>query len=494
MTDWRDFLSCERSLLIAPAGHGKTTAIAECLLQCPSDTCQLILTHTHAGLASLRTKLNLHHVSPKKYQLDTISGFAQRYVLSFLGSCSLPEESNKLYFSRVIERCTELMCSEVVQTIIMQSYAGVFVDEYQDCTIAQHNMIERLSKNLPLHILGDPLQGIFSFGSEELVDFDSNLSCYQKFETLTHPWRWHDINECLGETIYTIRTNLEKSLPISLSEINTKKSITICKISPNDDKFKTLASLIDSYTSESTLIIYPSYTDKFESGKSVLRGNLKDRITLKQRSDYKNQFLILDAIDSSTYYKCSKNIDKYVEDCQGEKEIKKISRLYDILKMLQINVVEINKWMDNKKNRLKNRRGANSKYSEILHKVMAKFEQQPNLINLYDVVNFIFKLPSIKSYHKILYDTTCRCFEISKTNNIRMYEAMKLYKNRLRHQGRKVQGRFIGTTLLTKGLEFDTVIIWDAHKFQDAKNFYVAISRACRKLIIMTETLTLHFN
>ena len=349
MTDWRDFLSCKRSLLIAPAGHGKTTAIAECLLQCPSDTCQLILTHTHAGLASLRTKLNLHQVSPKKYHLDTISGFAQRYVFGFLGSCSLPEESNKLYFSKVIERCTELLCSEVVQTIVMQSYAGVFVDEYQDCTVAQHNMIEILSKNLPLHILGDPLQGIFSFGSQELVDFDSDLSCYQKFETLTHPWRWHDINECLGETIYTIRTSLEKSLPISLSEINIKKSIAICNVSPNDDKFKTLASLIDSCTSESTLIIYPSYTDKLESGKSVLRGTLKDRITLKQRSDYKNQFLILDAIDSSTYYKCSKNIDKYVEDCQWGKKIKKISRLYDILKMLQINVVEINKWMDNKK-------------------------------------------------------------------------------------------------------------------------------------------------
>ena len=31
--DWTSFLNCERGLLIAPAGHGKTTAIADCLLQ-----------------------------------------------------------------------------------------------------------------------------------------------------------------------------------------------------------------------------------------------------------------------------------------------------------------------------------------------------------------------------------------------------------------------------------------------------------------------------
>lgn len=35
MIDWREFIKCKRGLLIAPAGHGKTTAIADCLLQCP---------------------------------------------------------------------------------------------------------------------------------------------------------------------------------------------------------------------------------------------------------------------------------------------------------------------------------------------------------------------------------------------------------------------------------------------------------------------------
>ena len=73
-----------------------------------------------------------------------------------------------------------------------------------------------------------------------------------------------------------------------------------------------------------------------------------------------------------------------------------------------------------------------------------------------------------------------------------MFEAMKMFKNRVRHQGRKIEGKCFGTTLLTKGLEFDTVIVYDANKFEDSKNFYVAISRACKKLVIITESLSLN--
>lgn len=75
-----------------------------------------------------------------------------------------------------------------------------------------------------------------------------------------------------------------------------------------------------------------------------------------------------------------------------------------------------------------------------------------------------------------------------------MFETIKLTKSRIRHQGRKIQRRIIGTTLLTKGLEFDIVLIWNAHKFEDAKNYYVANSRACKKLILLTNNNTIQFN
>ena len=73
------------------------------------------------------------------------------------------------------------------------------------------------------------------------------------------------------------------------------------------------------------------------------------------------------------------------------------------------------------------------------------------------------------------------------------YAQMVLQKNKIRQVGRKVCGRCLGTTLLTKGLEFDVVIIFDAHLF-DKKNFYVAISRACKKLVVFSRTEKLHFD
>lgn len=53
--------------------------------------------------------------------------------------------------------------------------------------------------------------------------------------------------------------------------------------------------------------------------------------------------------------------------------------------------------------------------------------------------------------------------------------------------GRKIEGRYIGTTLLTKGLEFDTVVILGADLIPDKRNFYVGISRACKDLYLITE-------
>lgn len=46
--------------------------------------------------------------------------------------------------------------------MLKATYAGVVVDEYQDCIQAQHEIILAMSRHLPIRVLGDPMQGIFS--------------------------------------------------------------------------------------------------------------------------------------------------------------------------------------------------------------------------------------------------------------------------------------------------------------------------------------------
>lgn len=492
MTNWEEFLNCNRGLLIAPAGHGKTTAIADCVLRCPDNKCQLVLTHTHAGIASLKSKFRKKNIPSRKYQLETITGFAQRYVLSILGSSALPSEEDKEYFDVAVEKCCSLLESSTIQSIIKISYDGVFVDEYQDCTMDQHDMILSLASNLPLHLFGDPLQGIFSFENKPLIDFQNELTMFTCFDLLKYPWRWHETNPALGRYIFNIRKEFEAGGSICLNKVSTNGVSVILCTNDDNDKYDQLAKIIHNLKSDNVLVLYPLY--KYNKNGTVLqKGLIHDRILLKQRIDFANKFSIIDAIDSREYYKCASIIDSYIEQCRRSKRSKRVARLYDLLDSFHLNVTELKKWIDRKGNRFKKRSKENYSLSEKLNDCFSFFESDINPANLRKLINMIMHLPKIKCYHWELYQTIDRCFELANLNTISMREAMRLYKSRLRHQGRKINGCCIGTTLLTKGLEFDTVILWDAHRFEDAKNFYVAISRACKQLIIMTEKDTLDF-
>ena len=117
-----------------------------------------------------------------------------------------------------------------------------------------------------------------------------------------------------------------------------------------------------------------------------------------------------------------------------------------------------------------------------------KLKQSLSFLLISETMKKIKKLPNIKCYRKELLSDLCTALEKAEHKNISVYDAMKEARNIKRRMGRKVSGRCIGTTLLTKGLEFDTVAILDAHKFKCHKNFYVAITRARKRLIIFTNS------
>lgn len=64
-------------------------------------------------------------------------------------------------------------------------------------------------------------------------------------------------------------------------------------------------------------------------------------------------------------------------------------------------------------------------------------------------------------------------------------------QNRIRHVGRRIGYRNVGSTLLIKGLEFDHAIITDAERLT-RKNLYVAITRPSRTLTILSSSPQLH--
>lgn len=67
------------------------------------------------------------------------------------------------------------------------------------------------------------------------------------------------------------------------------------------------------------------------------------------------------------------------------------------------------------------------------------------------------------------------------------YEASVSERERFRVKGRTLGKRNMGSTLLLKGLEADTTVILGADDM-DARNLYVALTRASHKVIVCSTT------
>jgi hypothetical protein len=61
-------------------------------------------------------------------------------------------------------------------------------------------------------------------------------------------------------------------------------------------------------------------------------------------------------------------------------------------------------------------------------------------------------------------------------------------RDRGRHFDRPLDRRLVSRTLLVKGLEFDHAVLVDAEEFEDAKNLYVALTRASKSLTVMSQS------
>lgn len=488
-----DFINEPKSLLIAAAGHGKTHAIAECVQLCPEGECQLILTHTHAGIASIKAKLNDLGVDAKKYHVETITSFVQQYALAYCKQENLPKPSDKTYFPTIQEKALKVFSNPHVLDVVRLTYNALFVDEYQDCEAVQHAIIMKLGQVLPVHVLGDELQGIFGFVGK-LVDFGQDLQGFKRFE-LEKPWRWYKEGNCqaLGDKILEWRKKLIAGERIRLAtdcnanvevRISSYEAMLHCR-----EYYQMLRSVIKTYDCESMLILFPSYVDE----RGIFKGRISDRVAIKDGFDFGNRFWLAEAIDDRSFYSNAGVIDEVIQRINSPRTRKKEKKIYDLMDGLSFNKTNLDEWFDrNRDCHLKNKRGEDKAKSDKLTAIYNRFLESPSKRGMDELITFFQKDAGMRPKRREVVTSIQHCLR-NYPEDMTVYDAMYETRNAIRRGGRKIQGRCIGTTLLTKGLEFDTVIVLDAHRFEDAKNFYVAISRACKHLVIISKSPVLQF-
>lgn len=493
--NYQAFVEEEKVFVVAPAGHGKTYAIAKCLEF--TNGRQLILTHTHSGIASIKDKIKNLNISTNSYNVETISSFAQKYVTAFYVGDDIPDQEDEIYHSFIINKATDIIKILPVRDVLKTTYSGVFVDEYQDCTKLQHGLILSLSELMPTRILGDHMQGIFDF-NDDLNNFPSDLikSNFKQFPDLSVAYRWQNAGKNdLGEVLKEIREKLEKGEPIDLVKYKDNENIFFCRTSPKDiyDSAskcrKWLYKLINNPEKKedfnSLLLIVPSYKEALD-GKKILRGTISERIKIKQ---IYRPLVLIEAIDDNDFYSVAKEIDSLI--CKISNAIKPYKKITELLKKL-FKKTDLDIWITkhSKKGKdyyFKEKKNEPDKIKvSRLKEVVDTFISIPSAGNFYNIIIEITEEFGFKCSRQSLLSSIIKSLEEAKFSRISIYEAMKNHRNLIRRVGRKIDGKCIGTTLLTKGLEFDTVAILDADKFDCPKHLYVALTRCCKNLMIFS--------
>ncbi|MBB6503002.1 UvrD-helicase domain-containing protein [Pedobacter cryoconitis] len=464
------FLSHKKTILIAPAGYGKTHTIAAAMDILKIKGKHLILTHTHAGIGSIKEKLKKECIPSNKFHVETISGFAQRYVLSFYKGIDIPNLNDKNYFSFILEKAFYYFRLKPIQKILLRSYDSLFVDEYQDCTSTQHELILLISALFPTRFLGDPLQGIFQFNPlDPLVNMNDEIQMKDFISnkyTLEQPQRWlRGNNETLGENLKCIRSELLLGNPIDLSLYSAIESHCYNEEDLNIPTSLYYKKLSDSIKGDSLLIIHPNST------------SIHPRISLIKK--FNNRFLLLESIDDKDFYKLAGKFDNVF---QGGYTL--------VLKEVCLaifNKTELGKWFNEKG--LISKTGENEKsLIKPLKTLLEEINLCPSFNKLRSALLEVSKLPMLKCYRKEIFSCLCKALQHADNEKTTVAQAMAEIRNSIRRYGKKTNVKCIGTTLLTKGLEFDTVIVLNAHQFNCPKHLYVAFTRACKKLIVFSNS------
>lgn len=471
--DIEAFLSADKSIVIAPAGYGKTHTIAEAIAAYSGQKKVLVLTHTHAGIASLKDKFKAQGISASKFHLDTICSFALSLTKTYhLNKNEIPPESDMTaMFNYALVHTTQILKAKPIRSLMQVKYEHLIVDEYQDCSELQHQMILELANMLKTHLLGDPLQGIFSFRQERVVDFNDSsfepffANCY----TLETPWRWNNAgNADLGRDLARIRAKLLAGEDVDLREYQS-----IVKVYGDEKDYAIpqtdIKKQIYRELSRDAVIIHPMGASP-EPRKAVVRAF--------------NMLQLLEPIDGKDYYTWCEAFDRL----SGQELVQTVAEMMG----KACSKTPVGHWINAKGALVRKSKDEELVFRNGLKDIVEPLCARKSYGLIAILIDAIGKLPGVTVYRKELVKNVVQVLVEANKLGLTATEALARNRNIARRNGRPLTKKSIGTTLLTKGLEFDNVVVLNAQHFDSPRHLYVALTRCCKRLVVITNNPVLH--
>ena len=458
--------------IIAPAGHGKTEMIVDMVEY--ANGRQLLLTHTNAGVDALQKRLNSRNISKAKYVISTIAAFCIRWGMSFIHTAAIDislspyssKSETQRYYEQFYNGAKQIFEHDWAGRIMQSSYSGIIVDEYQDCLQIHHEMFKKLSRHLPIRVLGDPLQGIFSFGGQELVDW--NTVGYQIVDIATAPWRWQNSNPALGNYLSDVREILLPTLKGQVCSLSIDScNGSVCVVSPQAFN---VFSMLKEFRNYQTVL----YLTKWESQQSNFCMRSPGIFQVDEKQDCEELFQFARSFSDTT----GANLIIEIIDFESKCATKIKAELKSYIDRLKKNSFDFSRISKNQEfGKLVTDVQNCDKYEAILQ-MLAWFE----------------KKKTFRYYRSELHREMIRSIRYARDNNVTIFEAAEHIRKDPMLQKRYADiNRLASRTLLSKGLEFDCVII-NMETPLTAKEFYVAMTRAMKKIYILSSSTVLELS
>jgi AAA domain len=458
--------------LIAPAGFGKTHLIAEAVSL--GSKRQLVLTHTHAGVNVLRHKMGELKVSPKLFRVDTIASFALRLCLSYSETSEWTSERPVgPQWTDLYKACSLLFDSAFIRRIIRASYFGLYVDEYQDCSTMQHDLVLKLARDLPCRLLGDPLQGIFDF-DQQPIDWERNISgAFACLGQMQIPHRWNRAGTpAIGAWLTAVRDGLENRQSVDLTR-DIPRGVAR-KAVPEGQLSRVQANACRFFPcdADETAIAIHKGSREYKSKCHVLAKNVGGRFSSIEEIEGKAVFSF---------------IGKY------EKAKTNRQRLKEIIALAADCMTAVNLSLPAATLRGETANIQDTTRNPMVAKAANAFLANPSSNTMGE---FLWTLKSIDRVKVTRADLFGRVTGILRKHalhqQLTLAQSAEKYHAEFRYNGRPSGRRkLIGTTLLVKGLEFDHAIVLDADSLS-RKELYVAITRGAKSLTIISSSSVLN--
>jgi hypothetical protein len=463
-------LSSRLGSVVAPAGCGKTDCIADVVKAAGGPAKCLVLTHTLAGVDSLRQRLKEKDVSLHRTDLETIAGWSLRFAAAFPRRSGLgTREPRGEEWPAVYAAATQLIRGGFVTGVLKASYQRVLVDEYQDCTVEQHALIFALSQHLPTCVFGDPLQAIFGFRNEQLANWKTVTTGFPQIGALKEPWRWKRVeNDKLGCWLIGIRDQLEQLNRVDLAAAPRCVSRIIPQSLTKQDLLKANLSAGRSVKlrGTETLIVIG------DKASELIRGSLAAKLKCC-------------AIEPVACQTLGSFLEE-IEACTGRD---RLTAVLDLAAGAMSGLARAA--FERRVVRLAGGWKPRNKVTEAERAALDLLASN-ELAHVLSLLECLRRRSGVVAFRRELLSalqSTLRL--VVRGEHSTLAEAAWHVQNKLRHAGRRLAQRSVGSTLLVKGLQFDHPIIVAPEKLS-RNDLYVALTRASRTITVVSATPTLN--